>query len=64
LAFPIIDELIELGYPNKKPRKSYMAFSIVPLEMDLCFLVEHHPIEKIVERNADNAKGTPVFIEP
>lgn len=58
------EELIELGYPNKKPRKSYMAFDIVPLEKDLTFLVEHHLIERLVELNANNAKGTPVFIEP
>jgi len=58
------DELIELGYPNKKPRKSYMAFDIIPLEKDLTFLVEHHLIERLVELNTDNAKGTPVFIEP
>ena len=58
------DELIKLDYPNKKPRKSYMAFGIVPLEKDLTFLAEHHLIERLVELNADNAKGTPVFIEP
>ena len=58
------DELIKLDYPNKKPRKSYMAFDIVPLEKDLSFLVEHHLIERLIELNADNAKGTPVFIEP
>ena len=58
------DELIKLDYPNKKPRKSYMAFDISPLEMDLTFLVEHHLIERLLELNANNAKGTPVFIEP
>ena len=41
-----------------------MAFDIVPLEKDLAFLVEHHLIERLVELNANNAKGTPVFIEP
>jgi len=41
-----------------------MAFSITPLEQDLTFLVEHHLIERLVEMNANNAKGTPVFIEP
>ena len=51
-------------YPNKKPRKNYMAFDIVPLEKDLTFLVEHHLIERLVELNVNNAKGTPVFIEP
>lgn len=58
------EELIKLNYPNKKPRKSYMAFDIVPFEKDLTFLVEHHLIERLVELNANNAKGTPVFIEP
>jgi len=58
------DELIKLDYPNKKPRKSYMAFDILPLEKDLTFLVEHHLIERFVELNANNAKGNPVFIEP
>ncbi len=70
-AYKIVDyreigkeELIEMGYPNKKPRKSYMSFSLEPLEMDLTFLIEHHLIERLVELNANNAKGTPVFIEP
>ena len=58
------EELIKMDYPNKKPRKSYMAFDITPLDMDLTFLVEHHLIERLVELNADHAKGTPVFIEP
>ena len=58
------DELIKLNYPNKKPRKNYMAFDIEPLEKDLTFLVEHHLIERLVELNVNNAKGTPVFIEP
>ena len=58
------DELLKLGYPNKKPRKSYMAFDIVPLEKDLTFLVEHHLIERLIEIDSNNAKGTPIFIEP
>ena len=58
------DELMKLDYPNKKPRKSYMAFNIEPLEGDLTFLIEHHLIERLIELNAKNAKGTPVFIEP
>ena len=58
------EELLDMDYPKKNPRKSYMTFSIVPFEMDLSFLVEHHLIERLVELNADNAKGTPVFIEP
>lgn len=58
------DELVELDYPNKKPRKIYMAFDIVPLERDLSFLVEHHLIERLIEIDSNNAKGTPIFIEP
>jgi hypothetical protein len=41
-----------------------MAFFIEPLEKDLTFLVKHHLIERLVELNSDNEKGTPVFIEP
>ena len=52
------------NYPNKMPRNSYMAFNIEPLEKDLTFLIDHHLIERLVELNANNAKGTPVFIEP
>ena len=55
---------IRLDYPNKKPRKSYMAFNIEPLEKDLTSLIEHHLIERLVELNAKKVKGTPVFIEP
>ena len=58
------DELISLGYPNPKPRKSYMVFGISPLDMDLSLLVNQHLIEKLIDINPDNAKGTPVFIEP
>ena len=58
------EELLAMDYPNKKPRKKYMTFSIAPLEMDLTFLVEHHLIERLIELNSDNAKGTPVFIQP
>ena len=58
------EELIGMGYPNKKPRKSYMAFSLEPLDMNLTFLVEHHLIERIIELDANHAKGTPIFIEP
>lgn len=58
------DELTGMGYPNKKPRKSYMSFSLEPLDMDLTFLVEHHLIERIIELDANHAKGTPIFIEP
>ena len=68
-AYKIVDyqeigkeELIGMEYPNKKPRKSYMSFSLEPLDMDLTFLVEHHLIERIIELDADHAKGTPIFI--
>jgi hypothetical protein len=70
-AYKIVDsreigkeELIGMGYPNKRPRKSYMSFSLEPLEMDLTFLVEHHLIERIIELDADHAKCSPIFIEP
>ena len=58
------EELLAIDYPNKKPRKSYMAFSITPLEMDLTSLVKHHLVERLIELNSENAKGTPVFIQP
>ena len=58
------DELLVMDYPNKKLRKRYMTFSITPLEMDLTFLVEHHFVERLIELNSDNAKGTPIFIQP
>lgn len=58
------DELLAMNYPNKKPRKSYMTFSITPIEMDLTFLVEHHLIERLIELNSENAKGAPIFIQP
>lgn len=58
------DELLAMNYPNKKPRKSYMTFSITPFEMDLTFLAEHHLIERLIEIDSENAKGTPVFIQP
>lgn len=41
-----------------------MSFSLEPLDMNLTFLVEHHLIERIIELDADHAKGTPIFIEP
>lgn len=55
---------MKMKYPSKNPRENYMSFSLEPLEMDLTFLVEHHLIERIIELDADHAKGTPVFIEP
>ena len=58
------EELKALDYPNKNPRKNYMTFNIVLLDMDLSLLVNHHLIERLIEINPDNTKGTPVFIEP
>ena len=58
------EELKAMDYPNKNPRKSYMTFSIEPLNMDLRLLTNHHLIEKLIEINPENEKGTPVFIEP
>lgn len=58
------EELMAMGYPNKSPRKSYMTFSIESLEIDLSLLTNHRLIEKLIEINPDNEKGTPIFIEP
>ncbi len=70
-AYKIVDhqemskeELLEMDYPKERPRKSYMTFSITPAEMDLEPLVNHFFIEKLIEIDSANAKGTPVFIEP
>lgn len=58
------EELKAMDYPNKNPRRSYMTFSIEPLDIDLSLLVNHRLIEKLIDINPENAKGTPVFIEP
>ena len=62
------EELINLGYPSQNPRKSYMAFNIQPLDMDVSPLSNLHIIEKLLDRlnelNPQRDKGTPVFIEP
>ena len=58
------EELKAMDYPNKNPRRSYMTFSIEPLDIDLSLLVNHRMIEKLIELNPENEKGTPVFIEP
>ena len=62
------EELIKLGYPTQKPRKSYMTFNIQPLDMDATPLSNQHLIEKLLDRlkelNPKRDKGTPVFIEP
>ena len=53
-----------LGASNKNPRRNYMTFSIEPLDIDLSLLANHRLIEKLIEINPGNEKGTPVFIEP
>ena len=58
------EELKAMDYPNKNPRRNYMTFSIEPLDIDLSLLVNHRLIEKLIEINPGNEKGTPVFIEP
>ena len=58
------EELKAMDYPNKNPRRSYMTFSIEPLDIDLSLLVNHRLIEKLIDINPENTKGTPVFIEP
>ena len=58
------EELKAMDYPNKNPRRSYMTFSIEPLDIDLNLLVNHRMIEKLIELKPENEKGTPVFIEP
>ena len=70
-AYKIVDhqemskeELLEMDYPKERPRKSYMTFSITPAEMDLESLINHRFIEKLIEIDSANTKGTPVFIEP
>ena len=58
------EELLAMGYPNKNPRKRYMTFSIEQQDIDLSLIANHRLIEKLIEINPDNEKGTPVFIEP
>jgi hypothetical protein len=70
-AYKIVDhqemskeDLLEMDYPKERPRKSYMTFSITPADMDLESLINHRFIEKLIEIDSANTKGTPVFIEP
>lgn len=58
------EELIGMDYPDPRPRKSHMGFSIKPLVMDVSYLVEHNLIGKLIDINPENEKGRPVFIEP
>ena len=57
------EELKAMDYPNKNPRKNYMTFFIEPLDIDLSFIVNLRLIEKIMNIDPKNLKGTPVFIE-
>jgi hypothetical protein len=41
-----------------------MGFTIKPLDMDLSFVANQHLVEKLIKVSPNNAKGTPVFIEP
>ena len=58
------EEWIGMDYPDPRPRKSHMGFSITPLVMDVSYLVEHNLIGKLIDINPENEKGRPVFIEP
>ena len=49
---------------NKKVGKRYMTFNIEE-EPSMVELIKNlNLIDKLLEINPDNAKGTPVFIEP
>lgn len=56
-------ELLQLGYPNPQ-RMRYMTFHITPIEKDLTLIKNQRLIEKLIEMNPSNDKGTPVFIGP
>lgn len=58
------EELLEMDYPKKNPRKFYMTFSITPSNIDLEKLVNSQLIENLIKIDCANTKGTPVFIEP
>jgi len=58
------EDLMAANYPNPHPRNKYMAFSIVPAEMDLGRLMYLHFIQNVNAINPAKDKGTPVFIEP
>lgn len=61
--FDCNSRLIGMGYPNSIVRKSYIGFSISPMEMDVSYLEECNLVRKLIEINLENEKGTPVFIE-
>lgn len=56
------EEMRQEGYPNPL-RKSYMVFSIRPVEKDLKLLSESHLINSILQVRGGSIKGMPVFIE-
>ena len=58
------EELIGMNYPNKTPRKSYMGFSITPLNVDLSNIDGRLLIDNFAALKSDYVKGKPVFIEP
>jgi type I restriction enzyme R subunit len=58
------EELIGMNYPNTTPRKSYMGFSITPLDVDLSNIDGRLLIDNFAALKSDYVKGKPVFIEP
>lgn len=57
------EEMRREKYPNPL-RKSYMVFSISPLDKDLRLLAERHLIDRILQDEGGSIKGMPIFIEP
>ena len=57
------EEMRQVDYPNPQ-RKSYMVFSISPLDKDLTTLSEGHLINHILQVRGGSIKGMPVFVEP
>lgn len=57
------EEMRREEYPNPQ-RKSYMVFSISPMDRDLKLLTESHLVAHILQAKGGLVKGTPVFIEP
>jgi len=57
------EEMRREKYPNPQ-RKSYMVFSISPLDKDLRLLAERHLIDRILQDEDGSIKGMPIFIEP
>lgn len=57
------EEMRRENYPNPL-RKSYIVFSISPLDKDLRLLAERHLIDRILQDEGGSIKGMPIFIEP